>query len=117
AISAVGSATVWRFMDATQPAGTDQTGLLNGVVTAFGHDPVPGSSRAPRTPTACCSMMMLPWGQAGFSMVLLSAAIKGVPAERERPPRRREEGRIFWHRHPADQRNDHHRLRRGPHQP
>jgi alpha-glucoside transport system permease protein len=26
-------------------------------------------------------MVMLLWGQAGFSMVLLSAAIKGVPAE------------------------------------
>jgi alpha-glucoside transport system permease protein len=81
AISAVGSATVWRFMYATQPAGTPQTGLLNGIVTALGHDPVPWLQQSTLHSNSLLLMVMLLWGQAGFSMVLLSAAIKGVPAE------------------------------------
>lgn len=81
AISAVGSATVWRFMYATQPPGTPQTGLLNGIVTAFGHDPVPWLQQSTLHANSMLLMVMLLWGQAGFSMVLLSAAIKGVPAE------------------------------------
>lgn len=81
AISAVGSATVWRFMYATQPAGTPQTGLLNGIVTAFGHDPIPWLQQSTLHSNSLLLMVMLLWGQAGFSMVLLSAAIKGVPAE------------------------------------
>jgi alpha-glucoside transport system permease protein len=81
AISAVGSATVWRFMYATQPAGTPQTGLLNGIVTALGHDPVPWLQQSTLHSNSLLLMVMLLWGQAGFSMVLLSAAIKGVPTE------------------------------------
>jgi alpha-glucoside transport system permease protein len=81
AISAVGSATVWRFMYATQPAGTPQTGLLNGILTAFGHDPVPWLQQSTLHANSLLLMVMLLWGQAGFSMVLLSAAIKGVPTE------------------------------------
>jgi len=81
AISAVGSATVWRFMYATQPAGTPQTGLLNGIVTALGHDPIPWLQQSTLHSNSLLLMVMLLWGQAGFSMVLLSAAIKGVPAE------------------------------------
>jgi alpha-glucoside transport system permease protein len=81
AISAVGSATEWRFMYATQPAGTPQTGLLNGIVTAFGHDPIPWLQQSTLHSNSLLLMVMLLWGQAGFSMVLLSAAIKGVPAE------------------------------------
>ena len=81
AISAVGSATVWRFMYATQPAGTPQTGLLNGIVTALGHDPIPWLQQSTLHSNSLLLMVMLLWGQAGFSMVLLSAAIKGVPTE------------------------------------
>jgi alpha-glucoside transport system permease protein len=81
AISAVGSATVWRFMYATQPPGTPQTGLLNGIVTAFGHDPIPWLQQTTWHANSLLLMLMLLWGQAGFSMVLLSAAIKGVPTD------------------------------------
>ncbi|MBA2951098.1 carbohydrate ABC transporter permease [Streptomyces himalayensis] len=98
AISAVGSATVWRFMYATQPAGTPQTGLLNGIVTAFGHDPVPWLQQSTLHANSLLLMVMLLWGQAGFSMVLLSAAIKGVPAETLEAARLDGAGelRIFW---------------------
>ncbi|MFJ1971162.1 carbohydrate ABC transporter permease [Streptomyces sp. NPDC087903] len=98
AISAVGSATVWRFMYATQPAGTPQTGLLNGFVTAFGHDPVPWLQQSTLHSNSMLLMVMLLWGQAGFSMVLLSAAIKGVPADTLEAARLDGAGemRIFW---------------------
>ncbi|MGI5459313.1 carbohydrate ABC transporter permease [Streptomyces sp. CA-249302] len=98
AISAVGSATVWRFMYATQPAGTDQTGLLNGIVTAFGHDPVPWLQQSGLHANSMLLMLMLLWGQAGFAMVLLSAAIKGVPQETLEAARLdgAGEGRLFW---------------------
>ncbi|MER7899324.1 sugar ABC transporter permease [Streptomyces sp. NPDC096046] len=98
AISAVGSATVWRFMYAAQPAGQPQTGLLNGVVTAFGHDPVPWLQQSTAHSNSMLLMVMLLWGQAGFSMVLLSAAIKGVPADTLEAARLdgAGEGRIFW---------------------
>ncbi|WNZ10878.1 sugar ABC transporter permease [Streptomyces sp. 11x1] len=98
AISAVGSATVWRFMYAAQPAGTGQTGLLNGIVTAFGHEPVPWLQQSTLHANSLLLMVMLLWGQAGFSMVLLSAAIKGVPAETLEAARLdgAGESRIFW---------------------
>lgn len=98
AISAVGSATVWRFMYATQPPGTPQTGLLNGIVTAFGHDPVPWLQQSTLHANSLLLMIMLLWGQAGFSMVLLSAAIKGVPADTLEAARLdgAKEMRIFW---------------------
>ncbi|MFE1251184.1 carbohydrate ABC transporter permease [Streptomyces sp. NPDC058735] len=98
AISAVGSATVWRFMYATQPPGTPQTGLLNGIVTAFGRDPVPWLQQSTLHANSLLLMVMLLWGQAGFSMVLLSAAIKGVPADTLEAARLdgAKEMRIFW---------------------
>lgn len=98
AISAVGSATVWRFMYATRPPGTPQTGLLNGIVTAFGHDPVPWLQQSTLHANSLLLMIMLLWGQAGFSMVLLSAAIKGVPADTLEAARLdgAKEMRIFW---------------------
>lgn len=98
AISAVGSATVWRFMYATQPPGTPQTGLLNGIVTAAGHDPVPWLQQTTWHANSLLLMVMLLWGQAGFSMVLLSAAIKGVPTETTEAARMDGAGelRIFW---------------------
>ncbi|MDW8809794.1 sugar ABC transporter permease [Streptomyces scabiei] len=98
AISAVGSATVWRFMYAAQPAGQPQTGLLNGAVTAFGRDPVAWLQESTAHSNSMLLMVMLLWGQAGFSMVLLSAAIKGVPADTLEAARLdgAGEGRIFW---------------------
>jgi len=98
AISAVGAATVWRFMYATQPPGTPQTGLLNGVVTGLGHDPIPWLQQTTWHANSLLLMVMLLWGQAGFSMVLLSAAIKGVPTESTEAARMDGAGelRIFW---------------------
>lgn len=81
AISAVGAATVWRFMYSANPKGTPQIGLLNGIVTKLGHDPIPWVQTSSFHFNSMALMAMLLWGQVGFSMVLLSAAIKGVPGE------------------------------------
>jgi alpha-glucoside transport system permease protein len=54
AISAVGAATVWRFVYAFAPEGSPQVGIQNAIVTLFGHQPIAGWSRAPRSSTPSC---------------------------------------------------------------
>jgi alpha-glucoside transport system permease protein len=79
AISMVGAATVWRFVYAYRPEGADQVGLQNAIVTTLGMDPVPWIQQDDFRINSLLLMVMLLWAQIGFGMVLLSAAIKGVP--------------------------------------
>ncbi len=81
AISAVGAATVWRFVYSANPKGTPQVGLLNAIVTGFGGNPIPWTQENAWHFNSMALMAMMLWGQIGFAMVLLSAAIKGVPSE------------------------------------
>lgn len=81
AISMVGAATVWRFVYAYRPEGQEQIGLQNAIVTAFGADPVPWLQQTQFHLNSLFLMVMLLWAQIGFGMVLLSAAIKGVPGD------------------------------------
>ncbi len=81
AISMVGASTVWRFVYSSQPQGQPQVGLLNGVWTALGFDPVPWLQQNTLHLNSLLLMVILLWAQVGFSMVLLSAAVKGVPGE------------------------------------
>ena len=81
AIGAVSAGAIWRFVYATRPPGQEQIGLLNGIVTAFGGDPVNWLQLSTFRFNSFLLMVMLLWLQAGFAMVLLSAAIKGVPTE------------------------------------
>lgn len=81
AISMVGAATVWRFVYASNPEGETQIGLLNGVWTAFGGAPVAWLQQSQFHLNSLLLMVILLWAQVGFSMVLLSAAVKGVPTE------------------------------------
>ena len=81
AISAVGAATVWRFMFAANPPGEAQVGLQNAIVTGLGGSPVAWMQQTTLHFNSLLLMVILLWGQVGFSMVLLSAAIKGVPTE------------------------------------
>jgi len=81
AISAVGAATVWRFIYAYAPAGQPQVGLQNAIVTSFGSDPIAWLEKNVLHANSFLLMIMLLWAQVGFSMVLLSAAIKAVPTE------------------------------------
>lgn len=81
AISAVGAGTIWRLVYASSPPTQDQVGLLNGVVTAFGGQPVAWLQLSEGRLNSFLLMVIFLWAQVGFSMVLLSAAIKGVPTE------------------------------------
>jgi alpha-glucoside transport system permease protein len=81
AISFVGAATIWRFVYEARPAGRPQIGLLNAVITQFGADPVAWLQKSDGRLNTFLLMVVVLWLQAGFAMVLLSAAIKAVPTE------------------------------------
>ncbi|HID51385.1 MAG TPA: sugar ABC transporter permease [Anaerolineae bacterium] len=79
AISFVGASVIWKFVYAWQPAGRPQIGVLNAVVTALGFEPIPWLITPPLNTFALILIMI--WLQTGFAMVILSAALKGVPQE------------------------------------
>ena len=55
--------------------------MLNGIWTAFGFDPVAWLQQSNLHLNSILLMVVLLWAQVGFSMVLLSAAVKGVPGD------------------------------------
>lgn len=80
AISFVGASIVWRFVYSFRPPGFgEQIGLLNGIWTALGNDPVAWLLQEPWNNLYL--MVILIWLQTGFAMVILSSAIKAVPDE------------------------------------
>lgn len=80
AISFVGAAVTFRLVYSYRPAGFGTNiGLLNGVIGVFGQDPVPWLSERPWNNVLLMAVMV--WMQTGFAMVVLSAAIKAIPAE------------------------------------
>jgi alpha-glucoside transport system permease protein len=81
AISGVGAATIWRFVYDAKPKGQPQIGVQNAIWTAFGFDPVAWLQVETFRLNTFLLMVILVWAQVGFSMVLLSAAIKSVPED------------------------------------
>lgn len=79
AISFVGASVIWRFVYEYRSGDREQIGLLNAIVVAFGGEPVQWLQTAPINTILLIVIMI--WVQTGFAMVLLSAAIKGVPTE------------------------------------
>jgi len=79
AISMVGASVIWRFVYAWAPEGDEQIGLVNAGWTALGNEPVPWLQVPPFNTLALIVIMI--WLQTGFAMVILSAALKGVPSE------------------------------------
>ncbi|MBW3618756.1 MAG: sugar ABC transporter permease [Actinobacteria bacterium] len=79
AISFVGASVIWRFVYAWRPAGEPQIGIVNAIVTGLGSEPVPWIQTPWLNTFALIAIMV--WLQTGFAMVILSAAIKGVPSE------------------------------------
>lgn len=79
AISLVGASVIWGFVYAWRPAAGQQIGLLNAVWTGLGGEPVPWLQTPPIN--TFLLIVILIWLQTGFAMVILSAAIKGVPVE------------------------------------
>jgi alpha-glucoside transport system permease protein len=90
AISFVGAAVIWQFVYAWKPPGQPQIGILNALWVWVGGflvdwgilaqvEPVPWLQIPFWTTFPLIAIMI--WLQVGFAMVILSAAIKGVPIE------------------------------------
>ncbi|GAB1820520.1 carbohydrate ABC transporter permease [Herbidospora sp. RD11066] len=79
AISFVGAGIIWRFVYAYRPVEADQIGLLNQFVVWLGGEPQQWLQNAPTN--TLFLILVVVWIQAGFATVVLSAAIKGIPAE------------------------------------
>lgn len=79
AISFVGASIIWKFMYTARPAGQEQIGLLNQIIVWFGGQPVDVLQQQPWN--TLFLIVVLIWVQTGFAVVVLSASIKGVPAE------------------------------------
>ncbi|MEM9041248.1 MAG: sugar ABC transporter permease [Actinomycetota bacterium] len=98
AISAVGASTIWLFIYYWRPAGRDQIGLLNAIWTGFGAEPVSWLQQSDFRLNTLLLLIIMIWAQTGFAMVLLSAAIKGVPEETLEAARidGASEVQVFW---------------------
>ncbi|MCY9782404.1 sugar ABC transporter permease [Nocardiopsis sp. EMB25] len=79
AISFVGASIIWRFVFAYRPADQEQYGLFNQIIVWFGGQPRLWLLEQPVN--TFLLILVLIWVQAGFAMVVLSAAIKAIPAE------------------------------------
>jgi alpha-glucoside transport system permease protein len=82
AISFVGASIIWNFIYEYRPVGQTQIGLLNSIVTTFGGTPQAWPQWVAVAPwNNLFLIIIVVWLQAGFSMVLFSAALKGIPEE------------------------------------
>jgi len=82
AISFVGASIIWNFIYEYRPANQPQVGLLNAIVTSFGGTPQAWPQWVSIIPWNNLFLIVIViWLQAGFSMVLFSAALKGIPDE------------------------------------
>ncbi|MDZ4045266.1 MAG: sugar ABC transporter permease, partial [Rhodoglobus sp.] len=79
AISFVGAGIIWRFVYEYRAEGFEQIGILNQLIVWFGGEPQQFLINSPWNTFFLIVVMI--WIQTGFAMVILSAAIKGVPTE------------------------------------
>ncbi|MGW0431060.1 carbohydrate ABC transporter permease [Micromonospora sp. NPDC003197] len=79
AISFVGAGIIWKFVYAYRSEEQEQIGLLNQIVVFFGGTPRQWLLEPPLNTLLLVVVMI--WIQAGFAMVILSAAIKAIPGD------------------------------------
>jgi alpha-glucoside transport system permease protein len=79
AISFVGASVIWKFIYEYRGADGTQIGLLNAIVQFFGGDPQVWIALP--LWNNFFLMAILIWIQTGFAMVILSAALRGIPEE------------------------------------
>ena len=81
AISFVGAGVIWKFIYTYKGTGSgiQEIGLLNAIVLALGGASQPWLQLAPWNNFLLIIIMV--WLQTGYAMVILSSAIKGVPAD------------------------------------
>lgn len=82
AISFVGASIIWNFIYEYRPSGQSQIGLLNALVVGLGGTPQAWPQWVEVAPwNNLFLIVMVVWLQTGFTMVLFSAALKGIPEE------------------------------------
>ncbi len=79
AISFVGASVIWRFVYAYKPVNVPQIGLLNAMLTGVGLEPIAWLVNKATNNFALIAIGV--WLQTGFCMVILSAAVKGIPTD------------------------------------
>jgi alpha-glucoside transport system permease protein len=79
ALSFVAAGVIWKFVFEYAPQGQSQIGLLNAIITGFGGQPQAWLINSPLNNFALIAVYIWMW--TGFCMVILSAALKGVPVE------------------------------------
>jgi len=80
AISFVGAAVIWKLVYDTRPIEQDQIGVLNALYLYFGGTE-PNTWLTIPFWNSFFLMAVLIWIQTGFAMVILSAALRGIPEE------------------------------------
>ena len=100
ALSLVGAAVIWKYVYDTPGSGQAE-GLLNVLWPGEPVDFLRGTRSAGGTIAPWNNfyiMIIMIWIQAGFAMVVLSAAIKGVPGELSEAARvdGASEPQVFW---------------------
>jgi alpha-glucoside transport system permease protein len=80
AISFVGASVIWKLVYDSRPAGQEQIGILNAVYLWFGGAEPQTWLTIPLWNNLFL-MIVLVWIQAGFAMVILSAALRAIPEE------------------------------------
>lgn len=82
AISFVGASIIWNFIYEFRPANQEQIGLLNAIIVGLGGTPEAFPQWVDIAPwNNLFLIVIVVWLQAGFAMVLFSAALKGIPEE------------------------------------
>ncbi len=81
AISFVSASTIWAYFYAYVPPGRPEVGMLNALVKSFGFEAQPWLTIDQARLNSFLLMAVLVWLQVGYAMVVISAAIKGVPEE------------------------------------
>ena len=79
AISFVGAAVIWKLVYEYRPEGQEQIGILNAIWTGMGGEPQTWLTSP--VVNSFLLMIVLVWIQTGFAMVILSAALRGIPEE------------------------------------
>ncbi|MES2967581.1 MAG: sugar ABC transporter permease [Pseudomonadota bacterium] len=79
AISMIGAAVIWKLVYEFRDAGQAQIGVLNAIRVSLGAEPVTWLTMDGIN--SFLLMIVLVWVQTGFAMVILSAALRGIPEE------------------------------------
>ena len=79
AISFVGASVIWKFVYTYRGPDIEQIGVLNAIVTGMGLPPQAWLTIP--VWNSILLMIILIWIQTGFAMVILSAALRGIPEE------------------------------------